>query len=145
MTDRIPFPEHAWPLMRKALEHIAGHPDEFYMPDWILRVSDLDPDVSTDRNVLKDVILRTGRPLPQCGTVACLAGHIILAAGDTTLPENDIGALGALGIERGSDAGQMLWLVFGFTSIKTYAELREALEARFTFPEPLPAPEGVSS
>jgi hypothetical protein len=136
VTDRIPFPQHAWPLLRKALEHIAAHPDEFYMGDWLLYTDRLDPDDENDAAEIRCVTAATGLPLPACGTVACLAGRIVLLSGDETLPDHAGGL--ALGLMPGSSARSLLEDVFDLTDIRSYAQLRRALEDRFTFPEPLP-------
>lgn len=145
MTERIPFPDHAWPLLRKALEHIAAHPDEFHMADFIVHASR--PDVVDGWERM------TGRAMPECGTVACLAGHIQLAAG--AVPGVDLfssfGAFEALGLGRYVDesvdpVALRLFCVFHSTeTIRTYADLRTALERVFTFPEPLPEPAAVTS
>lgn len=60
-------------LLMKALRVIRQRPDTFSMEDWIRH----------DESV-------KGKA-PYCGTVACLAGHIVLAAGAP--PQCDWGAL----------------------------------------------------
>ena len=51
-------------LLRKALAAIKAHPESFHMGYWMQH----DPTVKRSRK-------------PYCGTTACLAGHIVLAAG----------------------------------------------------------------
>ena len=51
-------------LLRKALAAIKAYPKSFHMDGWL----DHDPVVKRPRK-------------PYCGTTACLAGHIVLAAG----------------------------------------------------------------
>lgn len=114
----IPFPAHAWPLMKQALQHIADHPSEFDMADWVARDQ-------------------------HCGTTACLAGRIALIANPAEPVPNDFAACAAMGIDTWSGIGAALDEVFYDTGIATYAELSEALLARFTFPEPLPTPSKV--
>jgi hypothetical protein len=145
VSERIPFPAESWPLLRKALEHIAAHPDEFYMRDWVLQIPEHVEPRSNDAYRKALVENRTGLPFPKCGTVACLAGHIVLASGGKTLTADDTGAFHALGLTPSSGVALLLGDVFEELAICTYAELREALEDRFTFPEPLPEPVAVSS
>jgi hypothetical protein len=151
VTDKLTFPAESWPLMRRALQHIAGHPDEFYMGAYVMRTVGGGWDQeAVERNL--------GHPLPECGTVACLAGRIQLESGEP-LDSDSFGARGALlalGLHVPVDfcafsydpfsvdpVPRALIDVFTETWIRTYAELREALEARFTFPEPLPEPSAV--
>ena len=59
-------------LLKKALEAIKAHPESFDMGGWMAH----------------DFTVK--RPhKPYCGTTACLAGHIVLAAG---FPAIDVGA-----------------------------------------------------
>jgi hypothetical protein len=154
VTDKLTFPAESWPLMRRALQHIADHPDEFYMRAYVLRVGG----GGWNRKAIEREL---GHPVPECGTVACLAGRIQLEAGEP--PDGadfgSRGALLALGMDVPDDActcgcddyalpalpdiQQALVDVFHLEEIRTYAELCEALEARFTFPEPLPEPSAV--
>lgn len=151
-TDRVAFPETAWPLFRKALEHIAGNPDEFYMGTWIINREIIEADYA-DFSTVEEYTQAMGRPLPECGTAACLAGHIALAYGVepsvVSDDENDrytgvydvfddSAALRYLGIDPGTPTASNLREVFGMTHIDSYAALREVLEERFVFPEPLP-------
>jgi hypothetical protein len=139
VSDRIAFPEHAWPLLRKALEHIAAHPDEFYMGYWWVGLE--------HTNEVAEVVATTGLPFPECGTAACLAGHICLEAGVDPVSEGIGGgrALRLLGLPDLSPAGLALRDVFSMTEIASYAELRVELASRFTFPEPLPEPVAVAA
>jgi hypothetical protein len=123
----IPFPAHAWPLMRSALAHIADHPEEFDMA-WFVH-----------RN--------------HCGTTACLAGRIALIHNPKTDYASSFSAMRALGISNEYDDYLQMWddpvagaldEVFQAVDIATYEELTAALLARFTFPEPLPVPSGVT-
>ena len=59
-------------LLKKALAAIKAHPESFGMGAWM----DHDPAIKRPRK-------------PYCGTTACLAGHIVLAAG---FPAIDVGA-----------------------------------------------------
>lgn len=155
MTEKVEFPEHAWPLMRKALEHIAGHPDEFFMQEYVITREDLtDPSWLAATGIAgphpeQVITATTGHPFPECGSVACLAGHINLLA-DERAPGSiypDRAAVLALGIEDwDSPVAIRLRDVFhSIDSVRVYADLRAALERVFTFPEPLPAPDGASS
>jgi hypothetical protein len=152
VNARIPFPEHAWPLLRKALEHIAAHPDEFYMREFRVRRDQLgtvDEDTGDEYPTLNDITTWTGLSFPDCGTVACLAGHINLAAGvdpsEDVTSLHDGAALAALGLPDGTPAYRRLFTLFYTTNIRTYADLRAALEERFTFPESFPEPTGAPS
>lgn len=137
MADhRIPFPEGAFPLLRKALERIAAHPEEFYMPSWIVTDDPLE-----DEDNREAVEHRTGRPF--CGTAACLAGHIQLAAGHSArdiMLSFHVGkeALESLGIDRESRAGVRLDDLFDRVEIRDYDGLCDALHDDFTFPDALP-------
>ncbi|GAB3251806.1 hypothetical protein [Kineosporia babensis] len=117
----IAFPKHAWPLLKKALQHIADHPSEFDMSDWLIVDA-------------------------HCGTTACLAGRITLIDNpDFTGKPDDEAACGAMGIDPWSPEGRALDNTFYQTEIETYEELCENLLADFTFPEPLPQPRGVKA
>lgn len=54
-------------ILEKALRAIRRRPDTFDMDNWMVH----DPDQPSTKKT----------PEPYCGTVACLAGHIALAAG----------------------------------------------------------------
>jgi hypothetical protein len=121
------------------LEHIASHPDELFMRSWIVvRGREVNGD-----EVLEEVTRATGMPFPACGTTACLAGHIRLATGVPALDIWDSSrisrdALDDLGIPYDSAAGRELEDMFDRTEITAYADLREALNESFIFPEELP-------
>lgn len=147
MTERIPFPDHAWPLMKRALEHIAGHPESFYMPNWVVDVRVMTG--PTREEWERDITEVTGLPLPSCGTVACLGGWVVLLSESGDYPDDE-SALAALGLSTESgyiDGGRQyadpvseaLANVFWMEHVRTYAELCDALTDSFTFPEPLPA------
>lgn len=150
--DRLVFPAHAWPLFKDSLQHIADHPDEFYMGSWVSTAHTLADEGIT----VEDIEKVTGHPFPACGTVACLAGRITITANPGVLdhewPDVDTySALTALGItDPDGDVvltdrvAYALEGVFDMTHIRTYAELRGELESRFVFPEPLPVPAGVA-
>lgn len=135
----IPFPEHAWPLFRKALEHIAQHPDEFYMKFFtVVRGKD-------HPNLMGQVETRTQLPFPQCGTAACLAGHISMAAGHDPSVESVSASMALEDLGLGDTGGgnqvvNRLVDIFGLVNLRTYSELRDVLMGAFTFPEPLPEP-----
>lgn len=93
MTERIPFPEHAWPLLRRALEHIAAHPGEFWMGAFLLDFAESDS-VDIECWAREHPAMKA----PACGTVACLAGRICLEAG--AFEFNSFAAFDALGLSR---------------------------------------------
>lgn len=66
-TGKIKLAPAAHRLLEKALTAMVRRPETFNMADWIYH----DPTVASTRKT----------PNPYCGTVACLAGHITLAAG----------------------------------------------------------------
>lgn len=149
----IPFPEHAWPLLKRALEHIAEHPGSFYMPSWVVRLGD-EASPLRGTEMAEEVTKVTGLPLPACGTVACLAGWVVLLDGSAYEP-NDETALLVLGLSTDwnyvdgdrlyrDPISQALTEVFVDESISSYAELAEALTDVFDFPEPLPAVPAVT-
>ena len=134
----IPFPEHAWPLMKAALQHIADHPEEFYMGDYILR----GPEIEDERNWMARLGWPRHMPANACGTVACLAGRIDLIANPLAVDSSTESALETLGLDpydESSAAGTMAY-IFDMATIRDYGELAAALLARFTFPVPLPEP-----
>lgn len=146
MTERIPFPDHAWPLMKRALEHIAEHPGSFYMPAWVIRLDDFHHE--TRAAMKQQITAVTGQPIPACGTVACLAGWITLLDHEDRYP-NDVSALEVLGLPTDwevqdgfhffrDDASRALAEVFEADEVRTYADLCVELQDRFSFPEPLP-------
>ena|SRR5204862_687380 len=53
-------------LLEKTFKRMRQMPDTFNMDEWIQHALDVEPSST--------------RPTPYCGTVACLAGHIALAA-----------------------------------------------------------------
>lgn len=146
----VPFPESGLELFLKTLNYIRLHPAEFYMPSYILSLAII-AEYAKDITI-KNVESVTGLPMPHCGTVACLAGHIYLTAQDSDWkPESqdaidgsivESGALKALGIPEDDWVMRgRLQDVFGMVTLRTYAELKDVLERRFTFGEfTLPEP-----
>ena len=146
MSSRVVFPDEAWPMLRKALEHIASHPNEFLMDRWMVRMEDVTSQF--ERDEIADLMNIPVAQLPMCGTVGCLAGHIQLAAGDDpkTAPFNGWEAMRRLGIDPDSSVGRRLDGVFGEVDVASYGDLCDELGRRFVFPEPLPVvPAAVSS
>lgn len=140
---KLEFPAQAWPKLKAALQHIADHPAEFYMPDYILREY-----WATD-STIRLVEWTTGHKFPECGTVACLAGHIVLQSDPDTDLINARRAIRVLGIdvetyeysgEFVDEVAEALRQTFVETDIRTYRELCAKLTREFVFPEPLPEP-----
>jgi hypothetical protein len=138
----IPFPAHAWPLMRSALRHIADHEDQFWMGAFIQGADDALTDFTSAG------FLTVCPPRPACGTVACLAGRLVLidrphlislAHTDPDIAFESL-AFESLRIDGGDYRAvrRSLLDVFMSQNIANYGELRASLLARFTFPEPLP-------
>jgi hypothetical protein len=89
--EKVPRPEVNTPLLRKALEHITAHPEEWKQSFWA-------------SNDLREGPLR--RPaIDSCGTAYCLAGHAVLLAGYEFVWESpDMAANVALPGELAADA-----------------------------------------
>ena len=67
-TTTVPLPADPtpnMPLLRKVLDHIDAHPDEWYQSFWAIR-----GDLAVDRGVTSD-----------CGTAYCIAGHAVMITG----------------------------------------------------------------
>lgn len=75
-TEELPQPN--LPLLRKVLDHIDAHPEEWAQGTWAQRSYPL------ERHVRE---LNRGRavelPVPACGTAFCIAGHAAVMAGFT--------------------------------------------------------------
>lgn len=164
-TEKIPFPESAWPRLKAALEMIAAEPARLYMRDWAI------PNIKRDG--YESEILAIHGEVPPCGTAACLAGWIGITykmdvqGKDLKIAAREIDSLGApaayalramgLRSQRSSriphewsenpepvawafeDPGHGIFYMTGV--IREYADLRRELMARFTFPEDLPEAE----
>lgn len=63
-------------ILQKALKVMVAHADTFNMRTWYYHDKDVEP--------------TKGRPEPYCGTEACLAGHIVLAAGEQVRTSTDV-------------------------------------------------------
>ncbi|GAB6901989.1 hypothetical protein [Kineosporia succinea] len=146
----IPFPAHAWPLLRAALQHIADHPEEFWMQQFTTS-----PEYVKELRGVDSCWLPAQLPPPgACGTIACLGGRIALIHDPSTVHVTSFTVMRALGLpdifddyhERWEDeTSQALDDVFQDMDIDSYPDLKNALLARFTFPEPLPSPSAVTA
>jgi hypothetical protein len=160
---KIPFPEEAWPKFKKALQYIAEEPRRLNMSSWIVDVDRVFAEDSSWNHVGYELRERDADELPPCGTAVCLGGAVLVANGvvdpkqitydqQTSVDWGDV-ALATLGFEKeekhvSADFVYSTWAgvaaalngVFEMTWLDTYDELADALETRFTFPEPLPRP-----
>lgn len=88
-------------VLNKALRAIQAMPDTLNMEDWLYH----NPRARPTKE----------HPVPYCGTVACLAGHIVLAAGGEAdsfrVAER---ALDALGVVFRYDISHALFFVNGW-------------------------------
>lgn len=66
--EELPRPN--LPLLRKVLDHIDAHPNEWYQSEWGIR-TDSYPLTFIDGNA------------PACGTAFCIAGHAAVMSGAT--------------------------------------------------------------
>lgn len=88
--------EPARRLLSKALNAMVRYPETVDMGTWL----DHDEDVKATRK----------RPKPYCGTVACLAGHIVIA-GNLRVPDEDysLAAAEALGLSIDDEIRLFSW------------------------------------
>lgn len=75
MTEPIPN----LPLLRKVLDHIDAHPDEWYQQDWGIQPTEYAECTGHDIEAL---------PAPACGTAFCIAGHAAIMSGARPLWRN---------------------------------------------------------
>lgn len=73
MTETLPTPN--LPLLRKVLDHVDAHPEEWVQSSWAIRGEALD-------RVLE---YHQVNAVPACGTAYCIAGHAVTMAGHDVL------------------------------------------------------------
>lgn len=121
-------------LFKLALKNINNDPDSFDMSRWYARrYNDGYPgSLATYRNISYAETVVIGS---HCGTVGCLAGHILAAAGVGVNSDNKGISRAALELLYGQDSGDdvavRMYVLFTEVGIKTPAELMERVSELF--------------
>lgn len=84
------LPEPNLPLLRKVLEHIDAHPEEWYQSSWGIHT-----------------------PQSACGTAFCVAGHAVMLSGEgyTFAPDGEFYDSAELPVHPAEEAQKLLGLL----------------------------------
>lgn len=118
-------------LLRKVIERIETTPESYAQDQW-------ECSAITYNEIANEVFQRLPRPAPECGTVACLAGEIIICSEPTIqqgiqkLREMDGGYREAAGALIGIDPRDT-WGVFSASAIGWPSQFRDEFDRAMTY------------